>query len=227
MVRIQNKQGDFKRGKQDSAVYQGFYGKQIRRKREDKKKTKSQKQLEVQQRFRDGLTFARSLSLAERETIESYIESHKLSLTWHNYAKLICMAPVRVDRSHIELPGSLAFPPEFQAWSYRKAINVVDRTGVSKTRFPVRIEIQGNDPSGKNFIDFSLVKPGGDDIRFTRSDSEGLFTYGIESWDSSSRVATIWVKMDSLPAFGTVPLFLYHDNMSAPPASDLESVLYG
>lgn len=227
MVKVRNKQGDIKKGKQGRAVYQGFYGKQIRRKHDGEKKNKSQKQLEVQQRFKEGLAFAESLSEVEKLTIIRYIESRGLKLTWHNYAKLISMAPVRVDSRNLRRTGTLTFPFTLQAWRYRNTINVTDRTGISKTNFPIRIEIQGNNSSHTNYIDFSLVKPSGDDIRFTKTDSVIFFTYGIESWDASSKVARIWLLIDSLPAFGTVPLFLYYDNPSAPPVSDLEAVLYG
>lgn len=227
MVRIQNKQGEFKRGKQEGAVYQGFYGRQIRRKREDKKKTKSQKQLEVQKRFKQGLAFAKSLSIEERKTLQSYISSHALNLTWHNYAKLISMAPVKIDSTSLYRTGSATFPTAMQAWKCRRAVNVVNSTGISWTNFPVLIQIQGNDPLGANFVDFSIVKPGGDDIRFTRTDSAAFFTYGIESWDASGKAARIWLLVDSLPALGTVPIFLYYFNPAASPASDLPAVFYG
>ncbi len=226
MVKIKNKHGDFKKGRQGRGVYQGFYGKQIRRKHEGEKKNKSPKQLEVQQRFREGLAFAESLSEVEKLTIINYIETRGLKLTWHNYAKLISMAPVKVDRSNLQIPGIVTFPSALQAWRYRNTINMTEITGISKTNFPVLIEIQGNDPSGTNYVDFSLVKSGGDDIRFTRSDGETMLSYWIESWDAAGKVAQIWVKMDSLPAQETVPIFLYYNNVMALQASDLAGALY-
>ena len=136
------------------------------------------------------------------------------------------MAPVKVDRSNLQIPGIVTFPSALQAWRYRNTINMTEITGISKTNFPVLIEIQGNDPSGTNYVDFSLVKSGGDDIRFTRSDGETMLSYWIESWDAAGKVAQIWVKMDSLPAQETVPIFLYYNNVMALQASDLAGALY-
>ncbi len=57
--------------------------------------------------------------------------------------------------------------------------------------FPVLVRL-----SESNF-DFSQTNPDGSDIRFTRNDNTLLF-YEIESWDIVTRLAAIWVKVDTV-----------------------------
>jgi hypothetical protein len=114
-----------------------------------------------------------------------------------------------------------------QEWGYRNMISVTEISGIPKTNFPVLIDIQGTNPLGMHYINFSLVKPGGDDLRFTKSDGATNLIYGIEEWDDVSQTAKVWVKIDSLPASQTIYVFLYYENPAAAPVSDLASVLYG
>jgi hypothetical protein len=227
MVKVTNKTGDFKRGKQGTAVYQGFYGKQIRRKLKTTKNNNSQKQIQVQGRFKEGLTFAESLSEIEKQTLINFIKNNGLKLTWHNYAKLISMAPVKVDRASLQILASISFPVSMRAWKYRNKISVSDDTGITKTNFPVLIELQGNDVSGLHYVDFSLLKPGGDDLRFSKDDGETGIIYGIQSWDGISKTAKVWIRMDSIPASQTTYVFMYYRNPAAAPASNLPLALYG
>jgi hypothetical protein len=100
MVKVTNAYGDIAIGAVDEvAVYQRFYGKSVRRKWDGKKKNTQPQQLLVQQRFRNGIDFASSLSIDERKFLSEYVEAHGLKMTWQNYAKNICMAPVVLDKS--------------------------------------------------------------------------------------------------------------------------------
>jgi hypothetical protein len=114
-----------------------------------------------------------------------------------------------------------------QAWKYRNKIRVTEDSGIPRTNFPVLIELQGNDISGVHYVDFSLLKPGGDDIRFSKDDGETSIIYGIERWDTVSKTAKVWVRVDDLPASQTIYVFMYYKNPSALPASDLVGALYG
>jgi hypothetical protein len=227
MVKLTNKGGDFKQGRQGPAVYQGFYGKGMRRTLKPKKNNTSQKQIQVQERFKEGLTFAESLSDIEKQTIIGFIKLHGLKLTWHNYAKLVSMAPVKVDRAGMQILASISFPSSMQAWKCRNKISVTEYSGVPKTNFPVLIELQGNNISAPHYVDFSLLKPGGDDLRFSKDDGETGIIYGIENWNSSAKTAKVWIRMDSIPASQTVYVFMYYKNPGAVPASNLPSALYG
>ncbi len=227
MVKVINKDGDLKKGKQGPAVYQDFYGKQIRRKRAVRKDCGSSKQLEVQKRFKEGLAFAESLSDIEKETIIDFINKNGLKMTWHNYAKLISMAPVKVDLSKLTILGYPDFPASMQSWSYRNKVQITETLGLTKTGFPFLIMLQGNDPLGLHYIDFTLLNSGGGDLRFTKDDGQTLLTYGIEVWNSGGKTAKVWVRLDVLPANSSIDIFMYYRNPSAFPASDLAAALYG
>lgn len=102
MVKVTNLYGDIAIGAVDKvAVYQRFYGKSVRRKWDGKKKNTQPQQLLVQQRFRNGIDFASSLSVDERKFLSEYVEAHGLKMTWQNYAKNICMAQVIADKSRL------------------------------------------------------------------------------------------------------------------------------
>ncbi len=227
MVRIINQGGEFKTGAQGPGVYQGFYGKQMRRKRIDKKECVSQEQLEVQKRFKEGLAFAGSLSDTEKKAIIDFINVNELKMTWHNYAKLISMSPVEVNKDSLHISDSISFPVSMKAWGYRNMISIRDISGISRTNVPILISMQGTNTIGRDYFNFSLLNPDGSDIRFTENDGVSNLTYGIEQWDVVSKTARVWVKINSLLAFQTAYVFLYYENPAATPVSDLESVLYG
>jgi len=102
MVKVTNSYGDIAIGNVNNvAVYQRFYGKSVRRAWDGKKKNNLPQQIAVQQRFRNGIDFAASLSTEERKFLAQYVESLKLKMTWQNYAKNISMAPVKIDKSQL------------------------------------------------------------------------------------------------------------------------------
>lgn len=63
--------------------------------------------------------------------------------------------------------------------------------------FQIHATIQGNDPTASNYVDFS--KTTGDDIKVTDSDGVTKLPYWIESWDTSSKTGSIWVKVPRIP----------------------------
>lgn len=87
---------------------------------------------------------------------------------------------------------------------FRRAITV-DNTGAAgaQTDFPVRIEL-----TSSNF-DFS--KTPGTNLRFT-SDLAGQtdLSYWIEKWDGDNELATIWVKVASLPNNAPTTVYMFY-----------------
>src|SRR3989304_7641146 len=83
MVKVVNKFGDRKAGKLGNTVYQTNNGVQVRRIKERTHKNDQKKQILVQSKFRDGIDFANSLTPVEVETIKSYLNILKISMTWH------------------------------------------------------------------------------------------------------------------------------------------------
>jgi biopolymer transport protein ExbB len=57
--------------------------------------------------------------------------------------------------------------------------------------FPVLVRLSSGN------LNFSDVKSGGEDLRFTKSDGTPL-SYEIEHWDASQSSAAIWVKVDTI-----------------------------
>ena len=103
MVKITNKFGDVKRGKQHTVVYQGHYGNQTRRMLKNKKDEHTRGQLEQRERFRVGIDFAKSLTKAQKDFIKSYMTEAEirspdgLPTTWYSFVKKIAMTRPEVD----------------------------------------------------------------------------------------------------------------------------------
>ena len=92
MVKIDNTLGDFKRGRQGEAVYQGRYGQQIRRTVQPKRAIPSQKQLDHRLLYRLALAWRKALPLANRRYLDGYcianwiVDDYKIPLAWHRFA---------------------------------------------------------------------------------------------------------------------------------------------
>ncbi|MCA9397478.1 DUF2341 domain-containing protein, partial [candidate division WWE3 bacterium] len=93
---------------------------------------------------------------------------------------------------------------------YRKKLTF-DNSGQSEnlTNFPVLVTL-----SSSNF-DFSKVQNDGDDIRFTDSDGSTLLDYDIESFDSNTEEAYIWVNIPQIDqSSDTDHIYMYYGNDS-------------
>ncbi|MCK4454199.1 DUF2341 domain-containing protein, partial [Candidatus Parcubacteria bacterium] len=113
--------------------------------------------------------------------------------------------------------GVLFLPPieEAQAdgenwltgWNYRRPITITN----PQTDFQTKVEIQGTDSEGANYVDFGKVLTDGADIRFTNSGGSSELYYWIENWNdgSGSEAATIWVRTDATTA---TPMYMYYGN---------------
>jgi len=97
MVKITNKLGDFKRGTQGEAVYQGRYGQQIRRTRQPKRPEPSKAQTQRRLLFQQALAWRAALNRHDRLVLEQaayyyhYTDSEGITLTWDRMALKIAL----------------------------------------------------------------------------------------------------------------------------------------
>jgi len=102
-----------------------------------------------------------------------------------------------------------------QGWKYRRKITVTEQSGNSLTDYQVKIELNST-----NFPDFNECRDDGHDIRFTKDDGETLLNYWREAWNKAGQSATFWVKIPSIPASGSVDIYMYYGNPDATDESD-------
>ncbi|MBF0431259.1 MAG: DUF2341 domain-containing protein [Fibrobacteria bacterium] len=86
---------------------------------------------------------------------------------------------------------------DYSSWSYSRKYNINTTSSgadVSQTvsKFPVMVSL-----TSSNF-DFSQAGPTGNDIRFTDKDGTTDLSYEIESWDSTSQKAWVWVLVPTI-----------------------------
>jgi len=103
--------------------------------------------------------------------------------------------PQLIRDSVVVAPGGIT-NIEYIGWKFLKKLilnTTASGAGVAGTvtNFPVLVRL-----TGTNFA-FENAGPGGADLRFTKSDGTPI-NYEIEQWDSSSRQAAIWVKIDTV-----------------------------
>lgn len=97
MVKIQNVFGDIKKGKQDNAIYQLHYGRQIRRVGYKEKIQPSLRQINQRMRFKDAVSWVNSLTSTEKANLKKYYSKSYPSWkpgqpsTWYNWAKTFVM----------------------------------------------------------------------------------------------------------------------------------------
>jgi len=105
-------------------------------------------------------------------------------------------------------------------WNYRKKITLSNSGGSALTDYQVKFTVNRSTGTDSGFTTYVGTKCDSTykDIRFTKSDGTTLLNYWIES--SNSSTATIWVKVDSIPASGTADIFLYYGNSSATAVSN-------
>ncbi len=97
------------------------------------------------------------------------------------------------------------------AWSHRIEITINEKSGVNLTGYQVKIPVAYNTNMQANF----------GDIRFVNSDN----TYEISYWmyNVTSNSAEFWVKAPSLPASGTVKIYMYYGNPAVTTTSNIHN----
>ena len=109
-------------------------------------------------------------------------------------------------------------------YGYQKVVHVYGSSAGSVSDYPIKLVLErttGVDV-GSTFYLGSNVSNSFDDIRFTSEDGVTLLSYWIESRPSKeSTAATVWVKLDSIPASpGVKTFYLYYGNNEAPNSSN-------
>jgi hypothetical protein len=104
-------------------------------------------------------------------------------------------SPQLVRGSMIVAPGGI-MSIEYVEWGYSKRLvlnTTASGAGVAGTvtDFPVLVRL-----SDSNFT-FSEAQQNGSDLRFTKSNGTPL-AFEIERWDATSRLAEVWVKVDTI-----------------------------
>lgn len=95
---------------------------------------------------------------------------------------------------------SVTFSEDFSNWQYFMTVQIntsASGVGISDTIYDFPLLIRLNP---KNFPFFSQIRPGGADVRFSKSDGTDL-SYQIEHWVDNSDdndSAAIWVLMDTI-----------------------------
>ncbi len=109
----------------------------------------------------------------------------------------ILAAPARPSLDAASLPG----------WANKIPVTITN-PGVALTDYQVQINLDTN-----NFT-FNQTNSDGSDIRFTAADGSTLLPFWMETWNADVS-ATFWVKVASLPADGSVTIYLYAGNPAA------------
>lgn len=190
MVKITNAFGDEMQGVQGPGVYQKFYGKQIRRKREEHKKNESPEQKIVQAGFKDGIDFAETFSRDEIENVEAFIREMGWKITWHNFARRVAMTPVNADISGLSVVSN-PFPEQFSDWDYRSSVEI---KGTADDKMML-IELQGSDKTANNYVDFSKFMDNLEDLRITDSDGFTPLAFFIISYDKVTLKAKVLISL--------------------------------
>ncbi|MEQ1801396.1 MAG: DUF2341 domain-containing protein [Gammaproteobacteria bacterium] len=107
-----------------------------------------------------------------------------------------------------------------EGWAFRKPLTL-DATGagagtaasIEETAVLVRLHIG-------NFGYFADARPDGADVRFIAGDDKTPLAFHVESWDATSGMAFIWVKVPVLAPGTSDTIYMYYGNPDAPAASD-------
>jgi N-acetylneuraminic acid mutarotase len=103
---------------------------------------------------------------------------------------------------------------QWEGWNYRGAVTISNASGSELTDFQTKIVLNSSTPF--NFVN---ANNDGSDLRVTDSDEVTEIPFWIEGWNASLQVATIWVKVPSIPTTGTT-IYLYYGNATANSASN-------
>ena len=103
-------------------------------------------------------------------------------------------------------------------WANKVPVTV-NNPGAAQTDYQVQINLDTSN------IDFGQANSDGSDIRFTAADGISLIPYWMESWQNGVS-ATFWVKVPSLPAGGSLTIYMYYGNPSATNASNGSATFY-
>ena len=96
-------------------------------------------------------------------------------------------------------------------WHYRQPVIISSNALLSDYQVLIKLD--------ESNFDFTKADAEGWDVRFTKDDGTTEINYWIESWNSGSQLAYIWVKVPTLE-IGDTTIYLYYDNPDASTNSD-------
>ncbi|MCW3102653.1 MAG: hypothetical protein JWO09_1093 [Bacteroidetes bacterium] len=107
-------------------------------------------------------------------------------------------------------------------WVHTLPVTVTNTTGSAVYNYQLQLTVDTQTPVANGEMQAS-----GDDIRFGK-DCAGItmLNYWIESGMNTASTV-IWVKIDTLPANGTIPLYMFYGNPIAGSVSSIPSVFVG
>jgi len=114
-------------------------------------------------------------------------------------------APARPAPNAAWLPG----------WPNRTRVTI-NNPGAALTDYQAQVDLDSSFP-------FAQAKADGSDLRVTAADETTLLPFWIESWNQASTIATVFVKLSSLPS-GPTTIYLYYGNPGATSASNAAGV---
>jgi len=107
-------------------------------------------------------------------------------------------------------------------WLYALPVTVTNTTGSAAYNYQVKLTVNTQTP-----VTNGEMQASGADIRFGKNCAgTTMFNYWIESGMNTASTV-IWVKIDTLPANGTVPLYMFYGNPIAGSVSSIPSVFVG
>lgn len=109
-------------------------------------------------------------------------------------------------------------------WNFRKIITVDTSPAAANLTeglqdVPVLVRLHVG-----NFAYFGDTKPDGSDLRFVAGDDKTPLAFQVESYDSGSGMAFIWVKLPAVRAASSDKIYLYYGNPSATSSSDPKAI---
>lgn len=116
---------------------------------------------------------------------------------------------VACDAASSSVEPSASSASNTEGWKYHRVLNVAS-LDTELTDYQVAVDLSSQD------IDLSKAKSDGGDLRFVLDGSNVQLPYWIEQWNSGS--ATAWVRVPSIPIWGTT-ILMYYGNPSATSAS--------
>ncbi len=100
-------------------------------------------------------------------------------------------------------------PPWFdRGWTYRQAVAVTNGSSTQLANYQVQVLLNGS-------FNFAAALTNGSDVRVIAQDGTTPIPFWIESWNTGSQEASIWLKMPVLPANGVTNVFIYYGNPAA------------
>jgi uncharacterized repeat protein (TIGR01451 family) len=88
-------------------------------------------------------------------------------------------------------------------WHYRRPVVISSNASLSDYQVLIKLD-------NSNF-DFTKADDEGWDVRFTKDDGITEINYWVESWNSVSQLAYLWVKVPSLE-IGDTTIYIYYNN---------------